>query len=412
VILYFLCNRFLFCLLNMTALIFLFWFSLGVIFYSYIGYGIILYFLVQCKKIIGSATRENQSAGVFEPEVSLIVSAYNEQDFIEKKISNTLRLNYPGEKLQIIFISDGSSDGTTQLIGNYKNILSLHQPERRGKLAAMNRAMQFVKTPYVIFSDANTLLNEDCIREIVKHYSDENVGGVAGEKKVINEVENKAAGVGEGLYWKYESFLKRLDSSFYSVVGAAGELFSVRTDLFEKEEKNVVIEDFVQSLKICMKGYVIRYEPLAYAIETSSASMKEEEKRKIRICAGAFQAMGILKNLFNVFKYPVLSFQFISHRILRWTLCPLCLVILLVSNVIIVLVSSENIYRVALVLQGVFYLSSMIGKFYANRNIKLKVMYIPYYFLFMNMAVFLGFWRFLMKQQTVLWEKASRQAPA
>ncbi|HEX4371961.1 MAG TPA: glycosyltransferase family 2 protein [Puia sp.] len=355
---------------------------------------------------------KNSGKELFEPEISLIVSAYNEEDFIERKIKNTLELNYPASKLKIIFITDGSSDNTHQIINGYKNILSLHEPERRGKLAAMNRAMQFVNTSYVIFSDANTLLNADCVKEIAKHYADAKVGGVAGEKKVINDFENTAAGVGEGLYWKYESFLKKLDSSFNSVVGAAGELFSVRTDLFEKEEKNVIIEDFVQSLKICMKGYVIRYEPNAYAIETSSASMKEEQKRKIRICAGAFQAMIILKGLFNFFKYPVLSFQFISHRILRWTICPICLVTLLISNVLVTINSNELIYQVMLVLQVCFYICALIGWFFANKNIKLKILYVPYYFLFMNVAVYLGFKRFMMKQQTVLWEKASRQALA
>jgi poly-beta-1,6-N-acetyl-D-glucosamine synthase len=396
----------------MTTLKILFWFSLFIIFYSYIGYAVLLYILVKLKKAFTGNKINNTGTAIFEPEISLIVSAYNEEDFIERKIKNTLALNYPENKLKLIFITDGSSDHTHQIIDRYKNILSLHEPERRGKLAAMNRAMQFVNTPYVIFSDANTLLNVDCIMEIAKHYADAGVGGVAGEKKVINDFENTAAGVGEGLYWKYESFLKKLDSAFHSVVGAAGELFSVRTDLFEKEEKNVIIEDFVQSLKICMKGYVIRYEPNAYAIETSSSSMKEEQKRKVRICAGAFQAMVILKRLFNFFKYPVLSFQFISHRILRWTLCPICLVILLVSNVVITNARSEPIFTVTLIIQICFYLSALTGWFFANKNIKLKILYIPYYFLFMNVAVFLGFKRFMMKQQTVLWEKASRQSLA
>jgi len=396
----------------MTALKIIFWISLFVIFYSYIGYGILLYVLVKIKKLFTRSKLKNSAEELFEPEISLIVSAYNEEDFIERKIKNTIELNYPANKLKIIFITDGSSDNTHQIISRYKNILSLHEPERRGKLAALTFSMQFVSTPYVIFSDANTLLNVDCVREIARHYADAEVGGVAGEKKVINDFENTAAGVGEGLYWKYESFLKKLDSSFHSVVGAAGELFSVRTDLFEKEEKNVIIEDFVQSLKICMKGYVIRYEPNAYAIETSSASMKEEQKRKVRICAGAFQAMIILKGLFNFFKYPVLSFQFISHRILRWTICPICLVILLISNVIVTINDNEPIYRLMLVLQLCFYVCALIGWFFANKNIKLKILYIPYYFLFMNVAVFLGFRRFIMKQQTVLWEKASRQALA
>src|SRR5579862_3554888 len=396
----------------MGTLKILFWISLFIVFYSYFGYAILLYLLVQLKKVFSSSKAKTVLLQEFEPEVTLIVSAYNEQDFIEKKIRNTLALDYPTQKLKIIFITDGSSDNTPQIIEKFKEIQLLHQAERRGKLAAMNRAIQFVQTPFVIFSDANTLLNTACIKEIAKHYADPLVGGVAGEKKVVNDYENTAAGVGEGLYWKYESFLKKLDSSLHSVVGAAGELFSVRTDLFEKEEGNVIIEDFVQSLKICMKGFVIRYEPNAYAIETSSASMKEEQKRKVRICAGAFQAMVILKGLFNFFKYPRLSFQFMSHRILRWTICPIALVTLLISNVLVTTFSDERVFQVILVLQISFYVCALVGWFFANKNIKLKILYIPYYFLFMNVAVFLGFKRFMMKQQTVLWEKASRQALA
>jgi cellulose synthase/poly-beta-1,6-N-acetylglucosamine synthase-like glycosyltransferase len=391
----------------MTGLKIIFWLSLFIVFYSYIGYGILLFFLVQLKNLFRKSKKE-PSGNLFEPAITLIVSAYNEEAFISKKIDNTFLLNYPKEKLHIIFITDGSSDKTPDIIGKYPEIKLLHQPERRGKVAAMNRAMQFVGTPYVIFSDANTLLNKDCVKEIAKHYADPVVGGVAGEKKVNSAADAKAAGAGEGLYWKYESLLKKLDSEFYSVVGAAGELFSARAELLEHTKENIIIEDFVQSLKICMKGYIIKYEPASYATEDASFSMKEEEKRKIRICAGAFQAMIILKSLFNIFKYPRLSFQFISHRILRWTLCPLSLLFMLVTNILIVLLHGGLFFQVFFTLQVVFYVSALIGKFYANRNIKLKLLYIPYYFFFMNFSVFLGFKRFIEGKQSVLWEKAAR----
>lgn len=392
----------------MTVYKIIFWLSLFIIAYSYVGYGILLYVLVRVKKLLQKIPKSSDTT--YEPEVSLVVAAYNEEEFIHIKIKNTLKLDYPREKLQVIFITDGSSDATPQIIRDSPFEL-LHQPERRGKVAAMNRAIGYVKAPIVVFCDANTLLNRECIRELVKHYTDPKVGAVAGEKKVLAAADAQAAGA-EGIYWKYESFLKKLDSEFYSVVGAAGELFSVRTHLFERAKEDTIIEDFVQSLKVCLKGYVVRYEPKAYATESASLSMREEQKRKVRICAGAFQAMGMLRELFNVFKYPVLSFQFISHRILRWTLCPVCLVILLISNIGIVLAGGDRIYTVLLGLQALFYVLAIIGWLYANRNIKLKLLYIPYYFLFMNISVFMGFARFLQKRQTVLWEKAARQKTA
>jgi poly-beta-1,6-N-acetyl-D-glucosamine synthase len=388
---------------------FLFFFSLLIIFYSYIGYGILIYLLVKLKRFL-NPTNSRQPTTDYMPEVTLVVAAYNEADFIEKKIQNSLHLNYPSDRLRWIFITDGSNDKTPEIIRLHSQILLLHLPERKGKVAAMNRAIKFVETPYVIFSDANTLLNPDAVQEIMKHYSDPKVGGVAGEKKIISKESDKAAGAGEGIYWKYESLLKKMDSEFYSVVGAAGELFSVKTSLFHEAQEDTIIEDFVQSLQICMEGYVIRYEPKAYAVETASASMVEEQKRKVRIAAGAFQAMGILRNLFNVFRYPVLCFQFISHRILRWTLCPVCLFTCFISNAFLVYHGAGRFYQVVLLLQIVFYALAWTGWIFASRNLKIKALYIPYYFLFMNLSVFLGFYRFIRKKQTAIWEKAARHS--
>lgn len=393
---------------NGIMLKFLFFFSFLIVFYSYIGYGILLYLLVKLKRLFFRSPGF-QSGNGFEPEVTLVVSAYNESAFILRKIQNSFELEYPAGKLRWIFITDGSDDDTPDIIRRYNDILLLHDPLRKGKVAAMNRAIQYVQTPYTIFSDANTLLNKTAVREIVKHYAVPNVGGVAGEKKILSKEKDQAAGAGEGLYWKYESLLKKLDSEFYSVVGAAGELFSVKTSLFHQTAEDTIIEDFVQSLQICMDGYVIRYEPLAFAMETASVSMPEEQKRKVRIAAGAFQAMLILHPLFNVFRYPVLSFQFISHRILRWTLSPVCLVIFFITNIILVYDGTGVQYLVVLLGQSVFYAMAGIGWWISARGLKMKVLYVPYYFLFMNLSVFQGFYRFIRKKQTAVWEKAARQ---
>ncbi len=389
---------------------FLFYFSLGIIFYSYIGYGILLLILVRLKRLFSRRPADRPEPD-FEPEVTLVVTAFNEEDFIEQKIKNTLELDYPANKLQLIFITDGSTDETTSIVNSQSRIRLLHEPERKGKVAAMNRAIRFVDTPYTIFCDANTLLNRACIREIVKHYADPGVGGVSGEKKIVSLEKNKASVAGEGIYWKYESLLKKLDSDFYSVVGAAGELFSMKTDLFHEAAEDTIIEDFVQSLQICMDGYVVRYEPNAYATETASASMREEQKRKVRIAAGAFQAMVILKRLFNVYRFPVLSFQFISHRILRWTFCPISLLICFISNFLLVYKRAGEFYIVFLLVQTVFYAVALVGWVFANRDVKIKAFYIPYYFLFMNLSVFAGFYRFIRKKQSSIWEKAMRHNP-
>lgn len=379
--------------------------SFFVLFYNYIGYGILLWALVKIKRRLQKA---KPPAAPYEPEVTLIVAAYNEETVIEEKIVNTLALDYPEEKLRLLFITDGSSDNTPAIISRYPRIQLLHAAARTGKTAALNRAMQHVETPYVIFCDANTLLNAAAVRNIVQHYADEGTGGVAGEKKVISSGGSAGAAATEGIYWKYESFLKKLDAELYSVVGAAGELFSVRTALFQPVEEAVILDDFIISLRINIKGYRIAYAPDAYAMEAPSDSIKEEHKRKIRISAGGFQSIVMLRALLNVFRFPVVSFQYISHRVLRWTLSPLSLLILLLSNITLAIYEGGWFFNTCLAIQVLGYLAALTGYKLAERNIRISLFYIPFYFLFMNIAVYQGFYRYLTNNQSAAWEKAKR----
>ncbi|MBK8711622.1 MAG: glycosyltransferase family 2 protein [Niastella sp.] len=386
----------------------LFWVSFFILFYSYIGYGMLLWVLLKLK--MGVSKTQKPSIPQFEPPVSLIIATYNEQDIIEEKITNCFALDYPKDKLQLIFVADGSNDNTVNIIQSHPDITLYYEPGRSGKVAAINRVMPFVTTPIVIYSDANTFLNSACIKEIVKHYADEKVGAVAGEKKVIDiSGKENAAGAGEGLYWKYESYLKRLDSAFYTVVGAAGELFSIRTALFEPTSNDILLDDFIISLKIAKKGYRVVYEPLAFAAEAPSHSMQEEQKRKVRISAGGFQSMVILKELLNIFKYGKLSFQYISHRVLRWAICPFLLPLLLFSNILLYTNNAAALYSYILWAQCLFYGAATAGWLFSLKNIKVKVLYVPYYFVFMNLALYIGLVRFYSKRQSVLWEKAKRK---
>lgn len=381
-----------------------FWAGFSVVFYTYLGYGVLLWLLTKIrKKNIISHIPENDDL----PAITHIVAAYNEELFIEEKIKNTLALNYPREKYQIFFVTDGSNDRTPELIAQYPEIRLFHSPERKGKIHAVNRIMKMVETPVVIFSDANTALNADALKNIARHYADPSVGGVAGEKRIVKKDEDNASGAGEGLYWKYESFLKKKDSELHSIVGAAGELFSVRTELFEEPPANVIIEDFYISLKIASQGYRFIYEPDAYATETASASVGEEWKRKVRICAGGFQAMGKLSFLLNPFKYGVLTFQYISHRVLRWTLAPLSLLVMLVSNIILA-IHGVAFYPAILVAQILFYALAFLGRLLQDKEVSIKGFFVPYYFSVMNLAVYAGFSRFMKGKQSVVWEKSKR----
>jgi len=276
----------------------IFWISLFIIFYTYVGYGIVLYILVKIKRIFVKSALPGD--GSFTPSLTLVVAAFNEESVIEEKIKNTLSLHYPEELFKIIFITDGSTDATASIIAKYPRIALLHKDVRAGKIAAVHRAMQFVETEIVVFTDANTFLNKEALLKIAKHYADPKVGAVSGEKRVQIEDASDAT-AGEGFYWKYESKLKKWDYELYSVVGAAGELFSVRTKLYEAVEPDTLLDDFMISMKIAMKGYKIAYDPDAYAVEASSENLKEEYKRKVRIAAGGIQSTVRTSKLFNPF---------------------------------------------------------------------------------------------------------------
>lgn len=394
----------------MVTLQILFWTLLFIIFYAYVGYGLLLFVLVRIKRLLGKGNKVDTYPDS-EPDVTLFITAFNEKDFVAEKMKNSLELDYPADKLHILWITDGSDDGTPDLLRTYEGVEVHHQPERRGKIAAMNRGVKLVKTPIVVFCDANTMLGKESIRRIVRLFNNPKVGCVSGEKRIFSKEKDAAAGAGEGLYWKYESTLKKWDAELYSVVGAAGELFAIRTELYSEVEKDTLLDDFIISLRTAMAGYVIQYDPDAYAIETASANVKEELKRKIRISAGGIQSIVRLKALLNIFKYGTLSFQYISHRVLRWSLAPLSLLLLLPVNLALALGEGFfqfELYGLLFWLQILFYLSALLGWYLENKAIRVKALFVPYYFFIMNLSVFLGFGRYVKKTQSVNWERAKR----
>ncbi len=391
----------------MNFLVISFWIFLFLLFYSYLGYGILLRGLLALKK-----RKENRGFAEEDlPEVTLLIAAYNEEDFIQQKIENSLDLDYPKGKLHWVFVTDGSNDNSPEVVGRYPQIRHYHQPERRGKLAAVHRVMPLIDTPIVVFSDANTLLNKQAIRNLVKPYADPQIGAVAGEKRVHMAEQDNASAAGEGLYWKYESKLKQWDGEWYSVVGAAGELFSVRRDAFREVPPDSLIEDFYLTMSIAQDGYRVAYVPEAYAVETASMTVKEEIKRKIRISAGAFQAMWRLRDLLNPIKYGKLSFQYISHRVLRWTLAPLGLGWLLIAAPILAW-QLGGIYSLMAIGQIAFYLLAGLGWWMESREIRLKALFVPYYFVMMNVCIWLGWRRYRRGEQKVTWAKAQRKSYA
>ncbi len=393
----------------MQILQIIFWILAFIVVYTYVGYGILLYLVIKIKRAFFASKKVFDET--YQPDVTLFITAYNEKDYVESKMKNSLALDYPAGKLHIVWVTDGSDDGTPELLKQYEQATVYHLPGRNGKISAMNRGMRFVKTPIVIFSDANTMLGKESVKRIAALFSDPKTGCVSGEKRIIDNEADSASGAGEGLYWKYESALKKWDAELYSVVGAAGELFAIRTALYRDVEKDTLLDDFVISLRVAQEGYTIQYDPEAYAIETASANVKEELKRKIRICAGGIQSVVRLRSLLNVFKYGTLSFQYISHRVLRWTLTPLCLLLLIPAGFALAYhegLSGVGLYSLLFWLQMIFYAAALTGWFFENRQTRIKALFVPYYFFIMNLSVFLGFFRYLKRTQSVNWERAKR----
>ncbi len=388
----------------MTILEIAFIILIFIVFYTYIGYGIVLGILVKLKRKKDETTQDVQL-----PEVTLFITAYNEEDVVQDKMKNCHELDYPENKIKIVWVTDGSNDKTNKLLDHYKDVEVYYEPARRGKTAAMNRGMKYVTTPIVIFTDANTYINRNAIKEIVLCFNNNKVGCVAGEKRIADNNKNVASS-GEGAYWKYESTLKKWDYELYSAVGAAGELFAIRTNLFNEMPEDTLLDDFILSMKIVQKGYVIAYCDKAYAIEGGSANMKEEEKRKVRIAAGGLQSIYRLRSLLNIFKYKTFSFQYISHRVLRWSITPICLFILIPVNLF--LMTNAEIsqkYNIIFLCQILFYTFGFIGYYLSKKNVNNKLFYIPYYFLFMNFNVIKGFFYMIKKKRNDgTWEKSKR----
>ncbi|MGL4852017.1 MAG: glycosyltransferase family 2 protein [Phocaeicola sp.] len=391
----------------MTGLETLFWSLLALVVYTYLGYGLVLWLLVKIRKIIKPRKKYPKRVNNL-PDVTLFITAYNEERVVEAKMKNCYALNYPKQKLHIVWVTDGSNDNTNKLLQACQNVKILHDPQRKGKTAAMNRGMAFVETPIVVFTDANTALNPESINEIVHCFENKEVGCVAGEKRIHMEQKEQAAAGGEGLYWKYESLLKRLDSELYSTTGAAGELFAIRTSLFEVMPNDTLLDDFILSMRIVEKGYRIAYCNKSYTVERGSANMKEEKKRKIRIAAGGLQSIYRLRALLNPFKYGIFSFQYLSHRVLRWSITPFALFSLLPINIALMIASEGKLlFGLLLTAQVLFYTCAILGKYLSYRGSRKRRFYIPYYFLFMNLNVIRSI-SYLTKKKDGTWEKAQR----
>jgi len=380
--------------MSFTAIIF--WILLLLLFHAYFGYGLIVFCLSHLAK------RKTVAGMPVEwPGVTIVIPAYNEATVLPSKILNTLSLSYPGN-IHTIVAAQGSTDGTAGLVSVYPSVQFLLNGERKGKAAAINEAMQQVRSSIVIFSDADSLLNREAVLRMIAWYSDPHTGGVSGEKKISAAAGE--AGTGERLYWQYESTIKQWESTTGSVIGAPGELFSMRTFLFDPIPEDTLLDDFVLSAGILKKGLALKYERGAFATESPAISLREEAVRKWRLGAGAAQTIPRL----GWWPYPGnwLNFQYYSRRIIRWLIGPPALPVLLLCNIL--LLHAGGVYVPAFFIQVVFYIWALVGYVACRQGTRAGWLVAPFYFVFMNVCLLAGFVGQCISPQSGAWRKARR----
>jgi cellulose synthase/poly-beta-1,6-N-acetylglucosamine synthase-like glycosyltransferase len=368
---------------------------LFLILYVYIIYPIFLFVLSKCF----SKPLMEQS---FEPSASIIIAAYNEEKHIKRRIENCLTLDYPREKMEIIVVSDCSTDNTDRIVKEFQDKVQFYRMDvRSGKTAAQNLAVEKAYGDILIFTDATTVCKKDVLRVIAMAFSNKEVGCVAGRLVYYKGNEpTTAASHGESLFCRYEYIIKNSESNISSLVGADGPLYAIRRELYQRLPEDS-ISDLVVPLKVVEKGYRVIYKPSAIAFEESTNNIQTEFNYRCRIVTRACRGIWETRALLNPIKYRFFTLQLISHKILRWFV-PIYLFGLLAGC--LYLAKDNSFFAMAFILQSAFYLSAVIGYLLEKKGIFNKILLIPYYFIIVNIACFLGLWKFIRGKKMSTWE--------
>ena len=373
----------------------IFWASFFGIFYAYLGYPLLLFAL---GKIVVRRKRQYDPDPDYKPSVSIILPVFNEEKVIENKIKNTILLDYPRDRFEVLIISDGSTDRTRQIVQRNldQNIKYFELPERSGKAAALNLGLKKARNEIIVYSDASIMLDTHALKNIVKRFQEKNIGCISGEDHI------RESG-GEGFYGKYELWLRNLESRVHSIVGASGSFYAQRRTLCSPFQEGMA-PDFLSVLATVEKGYRAVTEPSAFGIMTSLKSSSDEFNRKVRTLIRGMAALFYKKYLLNPIKYGLFSFELLSHKIMRW-LVPFFLISLLLSNLFLL---DSSIYLLAFITQVIFYLlavSSMSKIINIHEKIYVKV---PLYFTVVNAAILYAWVKYLSGIKQDIWDPSRR----
>lgn len=382
---------------------FLFWSSLCLIVYTYLGYPLILWIL---SRMFRKKIEQDQA---YLPFISVVLSAFNEEKHIDAKLKNLLGLDYPSDRLEILAGSDGSQDGTDRIVSEHAGPQIRFFPfeANRGKPRVLNDLIPKCRGEILVLTDARQEFDKGALRALVRNFKDPKVGSVSGEL-LFKSHDRAAVGEGMDLYWRYEKFLRKCESDLGSMLGATGAIYAVRRELFTPFPPDILVDDMYLPLAIVRKGFRAVFEPEARAYDIVSVKGEQEFKRKVRTLSGNYQIFRHFPDLFHPFRSPV-AFQFFSHKFMR-LMVPFLMIAAAVSNLCLI---REPFYAFVFVLQCVFYglaLAEGIRQRDAAKTgvakKKRRLGYIAYTFCLLNYSAFMGFFYFILKRQKVTWDKA------
>ncbi len=386
-----------------------FWICVITILYVYAGYPLLAFLLARFRP-------EPENSVDYLPGISLIIAAYNEEKVMAAKLENCLNLDYPPDKLQILVAADGSTDSTREIVTSYarQGVELSFSEERRGKAAAINRAVHQARHEILVFSDANNFYEPTTLKLLVRPFGDPQVGAASGSKSLLKSKSGLAQA--DNLYWRYESFLKQQENRLGCTVAVAGEILALRRSLFSPIPEKIINDDFFLALKVIGKGYRVLFVPEARSLEQASCDEKQERVRRTRIVAGRYQAMLFSVKLLPRHR-PLLMWQLLSHKFLR-PLVPFALLGALLANLAAVFLPGDGTPSwlllappwavVFITLQAGFYSMALLSLAFKPGGIMGKILYLPAFLINSNYAALLGLIRFLTGRQTSIWEKAAR----
>jgi cellulose synthase/poly-beta-1,6-N-acetylglucosamine synthase-like glycosyltransferase len=378
--------------------------------YIYIGYPLLIL-------VLASRLRRPVRRQPVLPSISMVIPTFNEEVVIAEKIENTLQLDYPRDRLQILICDDASSDRTVEIVRTYfpRQVELSQGAVRSGKVGGLNRALQLAEGEIFIIADADILANQDALRQVVANFADETVGCVMAETRMAPADEG--TGASNGLYWRYEARIRQSESDIHSAVAATGHFMALRRKLVQPIPAHVILDDFYLAMMTIRQGYRVISEPRAVVWERPARSMSDEVKRRSRLTAGRYQIISMSRE-YLPYLPSLLQLEVISHKFLRLAI-PHLMILALLSNILFVASMASQpptlltaVMMAALIAQAIFYGLALAGKFVFGRLGKrsklVKFLMLPYYLCATNFAGIAGLASFVSGKRTVLWQQASR----